>query len=872
MATKDMTVNNTSNAPHIPGKSALPFTTQRHMQIMAKIKAQPDALNTGSDYPDEGLPFMESDPNLTKRSMGPRPAFGHVPGLIDTPTASEQHALSHMDESAQGTHIHYVESAIVVDVDAKLILSNPTEMRSGKFREAHYPSLKEYRNSPYYRQLRESQAVLHNVAKIAEKTYFSKDKKGVILNPLQTAGFKRIDNQILKSLKESFGKKPSVGGKRLREGLGGDDFSLDWGGGRSGSSMSSGFDMPGNGRDTDYIPLISGPYNKQLYWFDYLDMHSRAFEAWTHNPIAKRIVKLICQFVLGKGVKATVITAEMDTGKTEYDQETGQEYQLFADLREEAQGILDDHWARNRMALRAKEILRDLIVFGEQFVRYFDVADGLKVRSLDPSTIWEVVTDPDDCESEFYIHQQYPTRYQWYVDLPVPTIKYIIRQVPSKLYYHMKINNTSGEVRGRSELFAILGWLKRLKEFATDRVIRNKMANLFVLDVAVEGSDAEVQMARTQFAVIPTPGSFFIHNKAAELQGVKAEIGAGDVTPDCDLLMTVIAMGAGVSKEYLGMSDGGGGKAGALVGTEPDVKTFEDYQELLEQFLLYDAKCAFDRAKELKKIVPGVSIKVEITYPALAEENRSEKLKDIAFMESMSWISHRRGATMGAKEMQITTYEFDEEQHAIAKEDAEADILFNSAMAQVQKGQSSTPPPDSGGASGGGGAKPPSGGGGGAPTGKSSPAAGTTPASNEAESMEPVFGTHLESGDKDKGWKDRDPRTFHESLLREAANIRLKKKPINRRRNRILTPDKRRDQSTLDRGDVVTKARKALHGNYNEAGRRPGHVSDSARQLGNRKKESLGLDPPSDDLQDPPVSVPTVGHPPAKLHKRRVPK
>src|SRR3972149_2634495 len=178
----------------------------------------------------------------------------------------------------------------------------------------------------------------------------------------------------------------------------------------------------------------------------------------------------------------------------------------------------------------------------------------------------------------------------------------------------MKINNTAGEVRGRSELFAILGWLKRLKEFASDRVIRNKMANLFVLDVSVEGGEDVVQSARTQFSTVPTPGSFFIHNKAAELSGIRAEVGSSDVTQDWEMLLTVLSMGAGVSKEYLGMSNGGGGKAGALVGTEPDVKTFEDYQEIMEQFYLQDARRCFERAEELKLIPAGVKVKIEITY------------------------------------------------------------------------------------------------------------------------------------------------------------------------------------------------------------------------------------------------------------------
>src|SRR5882672_7554417 len=98
-------VVNPGNAPHIPGKSALPFTTPNHMKIVAKAKNAPDKFNLGSDYADEGLPFLESDPNLTVKYRGPKAAFAHMPGIINLPTPEEMEALSHIDESAQGTHI-----------------------------------------------------------------------------------------------------------------------------------------------------------------------------------------------------------------------------------------------------------------------------------------------------------------------------------------------------------------------------------------------------------------------------------------------------------------------------------------------------------------------------------------------------------------------------------------------------------------------------------------------------------------------------------------------------------------------------------------------------------------------------------------------
>lgn len=796
------TVNNPTNAP----TKTVAFTSPRQISAVKKRNEKGDSFVNGADYADEGLPLLANEVTIAKAH---NPSMRWAPGLIDPLTQAEITALSHMDESSQGSHINYLKKGVVVDVDARLIESDVAEMRKGVFREAYYKDVTEWMHSPFCRRLRESNARLRNTIKISETSYFSKGKDGIILSPTIAQQFRSLYADVERRLKESVdksklatpGHKATID-KKLREQ--GDSFSLDQQISGPGSNVSASFDTGANiltpvGRDVDFIPLLAGPYNKQLYWFDYLDMHSKAFEAWTHNPIAKRICKMITQFVLGKGVKATVITAEVKTGQKEQDPKTGEEYEYVIDLQEKAQELLDDHWAQNNLNIRAKQIFRDLLIFGEQFIRYFDAPWGLKVRALDPSTIWEVVTDPDDAESEFYIHQQYPTKYQWYVDLPIPTIKFIIRQVPVAAYYHMKINTVSGEVRGRSELFAILGWLKRIKEFASDRVIRNKMGNLFVLDVAVEGGDAQVAAAQAQFAQPPTPGSFFIHNKAATLEGVKAEIGSGDVTSDWDMLMVITAVGAGASLEYLGLNSKSS-KAGALVGTEPDVKTFEDHQELMESFFLQDAKRCFDRAEEMGKLPRGVKIKVEITYPALAEENRSEKLKDIAFMESMSWISHKRAASMGAKEMQVTTFEYDEEQELITKEDAEAAVKFNAAYAQVIKGEDSKAA--AGTSSGSSSGKSASGMG----VGQMGGSSGGAGAQSESA-----------SGTRKPGWNGADPRHVAESMLREAMNGSLKKKPLNRRRFAQMTPDRMRDQKSMNRHDIVQKGKRAIRGQYNEA-------------------------------------------------------
>lgn len=881
MATNPTSVNNPTNAKFIPGQSALPFirkeSQSKTVNALVRTKA---SFNDGKDYPDEGAPLMTGDsgePNV--RRFAPVAKFVNV---IDTPTQAEMEAFAHPDETSQ-TQVKYLKEAIIMDIDAKLIVSTDAQMKRGIFREAHFPTLPSYLNSQYYKKMRESQMVSQAISGSAEITKLRESSKpvGIRFNPKLVHLMKAADKSVLGDIKS---KKLLESIKKFRE----DNFSMDtgrgtWGGdvdaaGTAGLNWDSG--------QNNSLPLIGGPWSKQLYMFDYLDMHSKAWDASTHNPVAKRILNVITQFVLGKGVKLTVTKAIRLADKLKAEKQAQQPKQtadqggaksgpgqqaakastiqvlstkagdaaVISDYKEAAQETLDRHWRKNGMHLRSKLILHDLLTFGEQFIRYFDASWGLKVRQIDPSTVWEVVTDPDDCENEFYIHQQYQTRYMNLFDSSsagnIPMMKYIIRQVPSQHYYHMKINATAGEVRGRSDLFAILGWLKRLKEYASDRVIRNKMANLFVLDVSVDGDQAAVNQIQAQMtATPPQPGGFFFHNKAAELNGIKAEVGAGDSQADYQMLMQIIAMGAGVSQEYLGMG-GSTSKASSLVGTEPDIKTFEDHQERMEKFFDQDSERVFDRAKEMGELPQDLLVTIEATYPSLAEENRSEKLKDLAFGESMSWFSHRRIAHSAAKELQFTSYNYDDEQKEIAEEDANKEVLINTAYAQVAKGLDPAAAAPAGGDDGSGDA-----GSSGAGSNKMSKM-GTGDSSNKAESsssgesanVESLKEAHSNSGrtkrstfvvggdapnlrwsgadtDKESGRKDHyrghDPRDIAESIKREAANLRFRRRGVGRKHDRYATPDRKRDQKSLNRHDKIAKARKSLRsGNFNHESKR----------------------------------------------------
>lgn len=382
-----------------------------------------------------------------------------------------------------------------------------------------------------------------------------------------------------------------------------------------------------------------------------------SWEAGTRNPIGKRITRIIPQFVMGRGVKGSSTDARLNS-----------EWTSFA--------------RRNNLKLRLKNTVRELVMFGEVFNRFFRRPEGLVQRSLDPSTIWDIVTNPDDIEDVHYYHQQFVVANQMPLSIRpgqlAPTAStLVIRQIPADEIDHFKINATSSEKRGRSELYAILGWLLRFKEFCNDRVVLNKMRAMFALDVAVDGDASQLSAAEQQFARPLGPGAVLIHNKAVTVDFKNANNNANEAKTDAEMFLKIIAVGAGVSEQFLGVSYNST-RAGALISTEPDVKNFEDYREIVEEMLMRAA----DRVAKNAGI--GASATMEFSFPSLAGEERSAKIKDLAFAEAMDWFTKERAATMAAREFDITNYDFRRESRDIGDERA-ANPVIAQGLQQMPK-------------------------------------------------------------------------------------------------------------------------------------------------------------------------------------------
>ena len=401
---------------------------------------------------------------------------------------------------------------------------------------------------------------------------------------------------------------------------------------------------------TEYTPYFSGPFYKQQY-MDYFKGHARAFQEWTHNPIAKRIIDLLTQYALGRGFKVNCKDKKHVAKWTAFNSK----FKITHKLRK--------FWAR------------EYLIYGEDFI------DVLRWVSVDPSTIWDIICEGYDeyIDDVLYYQQMFQTATQMYAGQSVKGVPgskdskighYIIRQIPADHLIHIKTNVTSGEKRGRSVLYSILGWLKRLVDLLNAQVLGEQLRACFVWDDTIQGDSNDVAAHAAKYSYIPIAPSIFVHNEAitrkplSPMEGVTGGSG-GDIG---NQILSLIATSQGFPKDHLNVTSAGGSRATAIVGSEPFTKVIDDLQEDISDLLhtIIERFCAQNN-------VEYVDEDWKIIFPSVTKDTISDVLKNIAMRESMGWISNRQAADLAAAECDDDEFNYDTMLKEKAKDTVNAD-------------------------------------------------------------------------------------------------------------------------------------------------------------------------------------------------------
>ncbi|MEO7019569.1 MAG: hypothetical protein ABI234_05410, partial [Ktedonobacteraceae bacterium] len=281
------------------------------------------------------------------------------------------------------------------------------------------------------------------------------------------------------------------------------------------------------------------------------------------------------------------------------------------------------HDPDNHMETRVYALCTELALYGEQFIRFFvnPYSGRVKIRQIDPSIIDEIETDPDDIETVLRFHRRPVGPSATQPGDPAPISPSKPQNFEGEWFQagsemmQFCINKVSNAKRGKSDLATLLPWLRRYKDWLTDRVRINKYKGAFLWDVQLTGADRKtIERKKAEYSYPPEPGTVIIHNEAEHWTAIKPEINANEAAEDGRALKLMVAVGCQLPEHFL--SDGSNGtRATAAEMSLPTLLKFQRRQRMLK----YIVRAILDRvlleARKTGEIKDGTDTSYEIIFP-----------------------------------------------------------------------------------------------------------------------------------------------------------------------------------------------------------------------------------------------------------------
>ena len=260
----------------------------------------------------------------------------------------------------------------------------------------------------------------------------------------------------------------------------------------------------------------------------------QALEAWRVNPLARRLVELTTQYVVGGGISIHC-------------------------KHEPTAHFLESFWNHplNRMAVRVFEWCDELSRSGNLFVLLATDASGMSyLRAVPAADVAEIQSRPNDIEQA----QAFMPRASLDQLQPAPWAAYNPREdapgadgsfAPVMLHY--AINRPVGAQWGEPDLAPLLRWLSRYANWLEDRARLNRFRTAFLYVVKSRFSSEADRLARQQRlnASPPTPGSILVMDENETWEVVSPKLESDEANTDGLALKKMIAAGAGVPLHFL---------------------------------------------------------------------------------------------------------------------------------------------------------------------------------------------------------------------------------------------------------------------------------------------------------------------------------
>lgn len=337
----------------------------------------------------------------------------------------------------------------------------------------------------------------------------------------------------------------------------------------------------------------SGETLTDRHAFDREELQRQALEAWRVNPLARRIVGLTSQYVVGGGV-------------------------TFSSPHSATAAFLHSFWEHplNRLAVRVYEWCDELTRSGNLFLLLTTDASGMSyVRAVPATQVKQIHSRANDLDQEISFEMQ-PNWHASNESVTWPAYDAQTETLNTEgglkaVMLHYAINRPVGAQWGESDLAPVLRWLSRYASWLEDRARLNRYRTAFLYIVHAKFSSEAERRARQSAlnAAPPSPGSILVTDENESWEALHPRLESDDAAQDGLALKKMLAAGAGIPMHFLAEPEGSTRTTAEAAGG-PTYRHFEQRQ----RFFLWLLGDLLHAVVNRRSLVDGrVSRKAEIT-------------------------------------------------------------------------------------------------------------------------------------------------------------------------------------------------------------------------------------------------------------------
>ncbi len=278
-----------------------------------------------------------------------------------------------------------------------------------------------------------------------------------------------------------------------------------------------------------------GENPSERYAPDREELLRQALEAWRVNPLARRIVGLTSQYVVGGGISLSC-------------------------AHEPTSAFLHDFWEHplNRMAVRVYEWCDELTRSGNLFLLLSTDAAGMSYLRAVPSLQVRAIHSRENDADQETAYEMQPNLSDTQEGERWPAYDPNRDHPPAgggfdTVMLHYAVNRAVGAQWGESDLAPVLRWLSRYAAWLEDRARLNHFRNAFLYIVRARfASEAERRARQSALnAAPPSPGSILVTDENENWDTLHPRLESDESGQDGLALKKMLAAGAGIPLHFL---------------------------------------------------------------------------------------------------------------------------------------------------------------------------------------------------------------------------------------------------------------------------------------------------------------------------------